>query len=147
MSPGFLCSDPIGLNGALVPVQRQLKMVLELAQSMLALSPMSSWVPLSRPYSCLQPTSRKRSVFTRGDGTLGAFFIPLIAFRLMIYEYSRSANPNRNVLEAALASLESGGPHALAFVFGSATTATVLQSLELDAHIVSVNGVYGGTFQ
>ncbi|EDR02942.1 uncharacterized protein LACBIDRAFT_191633 [Laccaria bicolor S238N-H82] len=63
------------------------------------------------------------------------------------YEYSRSANPNRNALEATLASLESGGAHALAFASGSATTATVLQSLGPNAHIVSVNDVYGGTFR
>ena len=63
------------------------------------------------------------------------------------YEYSRSANPNRNALEATLASLESGGAHALAFASGSATTATVLQSLGPNTHIVSVNDVYGGTFR
>ncbi|OBZ77967.1 Cystathionine gamma-lyase [Grifola frondosa] len=63
------------------------------------------------------------------------------------FEYSRSGNPNRNALEATLASLESGGAYALAFASGSATTATVLQSLGPDAHIVSVNDVYGGTFR
>jgi cystathionine gamma-lyase len=63
------------------------------------------------------------------------------------YEYSRSGNPNRNALEATLAALESGGAHALAFASGSATTATVLQSLGPHAHIVSVNDVYGGTFR
>ena len=46
-----------------------------------------------------------------------------------------------------LASLESGGAHALAFASGSATTATVLQSLGPNAHIISVNDVYGGTFR
>jgi O-acetylhomoserine/O-acetylserine sulfhydrylase-like pyridoxal-dependent enzyme len=46
-----------------------------------------------------------------------------------------------------LASLESGGAYALAFASGSATTATVLQSLGPNAHIVSVNDVYGGTFR
>jgi cystathionine gamma-lyase len=46
-----------------------------------------------------------------------------------------------------LASLESGGAHALAFASGSATTATVLQSLGHNAHIISVNDVYGGTFR
>ncbi|KAL6299606.1 Cys/Met metabolism PLP-dependent enzyme-domain-containing protein [Sparassis latifolia] len=63
------------------------------------------------------------------------------------FEYSRSGNPNRNALEKTLASLESGGAHALAFASGSATTATVLQSLGPDAHVVSVNDVYGGTFR
>ena len=63
------------------------------------------------------------------------------------YEYSRLGNPNRNALETLLASLESGGAYALAFASGSATTATVIQSLGQDAHIVSVNDVYGGTFR
>lgn len=61
------------------------------------------------------------------------------------FEYSRSGNPNRNSLETTLASLEFGGAHALAFSSGSATTATVLQSLGPNAHIISVNDVYGGT--
>lgn len=63
------------------------------------------------------------------------------------YEYTRSGNPNRDQLEALLASLESGGEYALTFSSGSATTATVLQSLDRDAHVLSVNDVYGGTFR
>ena len=63
------------------------------------------------------------------------------------FEYSRSGNPNRNALEATLAALESGGSYAIAFSSGSATTATMLQSLGPDAHILSVNDVYGGTFR
>ena len=35
----------------------------------------------------------------------------------------------------------------MAFASGSATTATVLQSLGPNAHIISVNDVYGGTFR
>ncbi|KAG5339396.1 hypothetical protein C0989_004420 [Termitomyces sp. Mn162] len=63
------------------------------------------------------------------------------------FEYSRSGNPNRDAFEQTLASLEAGGAYALAFASGSATTATVLQSLGPGAHIVSVNDVYGGTFR
>ncbi|OCH91659.1 hypothetical protein OBBRIDRAFT_792010 [Obba rivulosa] len=63
------------------------------------------------------------------------------------FEYSRSGNPNRNALEATLASVEAGGADALAFSSGSATTATVLQSLGPNSHIISVNDVYGGTFR
>ncbi|PFH47883.1 hypothetical protein AMATHDRAFT_66563 [Amanita thiersii Skay4041] len=63
------------------------------------------------------------------------------------FEYSRSGNPNRNALEATLAALESGGAYGLAFSSGSSTTATVLQSLGPNAHIISVNDVYGGTFR
>jgi cystathionine gamma-lyase len=46
-----------------------------------------------------------------------------------------------------LASIEAGGTYALAFASGSSTTATVLQSLGSNAHIISVNDVYGGTFR
>ncbi|TBU27359.1 Cys/Met metabolism PLP-dependent enzyme-domain-containing protein [Dichomitus squalens] len=63
------------------------------------------------------------------------------------FEYSRSGNPNRNALEATLAAIESGGAYALASASGSSTTATVLQALGPDAHVVSVNDVYGGTFR
>ncbi|KAI0776404.1 pyridoxal phosphate-dependent transferase [Irpex lacteus] len=63
------------------------------------------------------------------------------------FEYSRSGNPNRDALEETLASIETGGAYGLAFSSGSATTATVLQSLGPNAHIVSVNDVYGGTFR
>ncbi|KIK82153.1 hypothetical protein PAXRUDRAFT_832372 [Paxillus rubicundulus Ve08.2h10] len=63
------------------------------------------------------------------------------------FEYSRSGNPNRDALETTLASLESGGSYALAFSSGSATTATIVQSVGPNAHIVSVNDVYGGTFR
>ncbi|KAG6860385.1 hypothetical protein C0995_011947 [Termitomyces sp. Mi166 len=63
------------------------------------------------------------------------------------FEYSRSGNPNRDAFEETLASLEAGGAYGLAFASGSATTATVVQSLGPGAHIISVNDVYGGTFR
>jgi cystathionine gamma-lyase len=63
------------------------------------------------------------------------------------FEYWRSGNPNRSALKQTLSSLESGGTYALAFASGSATTATVLQSLGHNAHIISANDVYGGTFR
>ena len=60
------------------------------------------------------------------------------------YEYSRSANPNRDNFEDAIAALEHAR-FALAFSSGSATTATILQSLAAGSHVVSVSDVYGGT--
>ena len=60
------------------------------------------------------------------------------------YEYSRSANPNRDHFERAVAALEHAC-YALAFSSGSATTATILQSLASGSHVVSVSDVYGGT--
>ena len=50
-------------------------------------------------------------------------------------------------METALASLETGGAFALAFSSGSATTATIVQAIGPNAHAVSVNDVYGGTFR
>ncbi|KAG2142074.1 hypothetical protein BD769DRAFT_1383599 [Suillus cothurnatus] len=47
--------------------------------------------------------------------------------------------------ERTLVGLEAGAGHAIAFTSGSATTATVLQSLGPNAHILSVNDIYGGT--
>ncbi|GAB7364497.1 hypothetical protein MBLNU230_g5307t1 [Neophaeotheca triangularis] len=60
------------------------------------------------------------------------------------YEYTRSSNPNRTNFERCIASLERAR-HALAFSSGSATTATILQSLAAGSHVVSVSDVYGGT--
>ena len=60
------------------------------------------------------------------------------------YEYVRSGNPNRDNFEQAVAALENA-KYALAFSSGSATTATILQSLAQGSHVVSVSDVYGGT--
>ncbi len=60
------------------------------------------------------------------------------------YEYSRSSNPNRENFEEAIAALEHAR-YALAFSSGSATTATILQSLAAGSHVISVSDVYGGT--
>lgn len=60
------------------------------------------------------------------------------------FEYSRSSNPNRVNFEAAVAALENA-KYALAFSSGSATTATILQSLAAGSHVISVSDVYGGT--
>ncbi|KAI5962668.1 CYS3 [Candida pseudojiufengensis] len=63
---------------------------------------------------------------------------------LGIYEYSRSANPNRDNFEQAVASLESA-KYAIALSSGSATTALIIQSLPVGSHIISGGDVYGGT--
>lgn len=63
---------------------------------------------------------------------------------LGVYEYSRSANPNRDNFEAAVATLENA-KHAIALSSGSATTALIIQSLAINSHIISSGDVYGGT--
>lgn len=51
---------------------------------------------------------------------------------------------DRDNFEKAVAALEHAR-YALAFSSGSATTATILQSLAAGSHVVSVSDVYGGT--
>lgn len=65
---------------------------------------------------------------------------------LGIYEYSRSANPNRDNFEAAVAALEQAR-YAIALSSGSATTALIVQSLPVNSHIISSGDVYGGTYR
>lgn len=63
------------------------------------------------------------------------------------YEYSRSQNPTRDVLEAAIADLESPGvaAHGSAFASGMAAITTLTQLLESGSHIVAASDLYGGT--
>lgn len=60
------------------------------------------------------------------------------------WEYARSGNPTRRLLEDAMAKLDEGS-HGLAFSSGSAVVATLGHLLGHGAHVVSVNDVYGGT--
>lgn len=62
------------------------------------------------------------------------------------FEYSRSGNPTRAVLEKALAELE-GGRHAFAFASGLAAEDTVLRMLPPNSRIVIPHDAYGGTFR
>lgn len=60
------------------------------------------------------------------------------------FDYSRSGNPNRALLEAALAALE-GGPEAVAFPSGMAATFAVIFSLAPGDHVVAADDAYYGT--
>ncbi|KAJ5415664.1 hypothetical protein N7465_004359 [Penicillium sp. CMV-2018d] len=60
------------------------------------------------------------------------------------YIYGRSANPNRESFEKAIAELESA-EYALAFSSGMAATAAVLQGLAANSHVVAMGSLYGGT--
>src|SRR5437763_3615634 len=63
------------------------------------------------------------------------------------YEYSRSANPTRDALQANLASLESGA-YGLAFASGLAAEDTLLRTVcKPGDHVVIPNDAYGGTFR
>jgi cystathionine gamma-lyase len=62
------------------------------------------------------------------------------------YDYSRSRNPTRDALQAALCDLEGGGA-AFAFASGMAASSTVLELLDAGAHIVAMHDLYGGTYR
>ena len=62
------------------------------------------------------------------------------------FDYSRTANPTRKVLEETIASLEEG--HAgFAFSSGMAAITTVLLMFKPGDHIVISNDLYGGTYR
>jgi cystathionine gamma-lyase len=63
------------------------------------------------------------------------------------FEYSRTHNPTRNNLEAALAALE-GGQAAAAFASGLAASSAILSALLRPGDsVVAYNDMYGGTYR
>jgi cystathionine gamma-lyase len=91
----------------------------------------------------------------RPDPLTGAVMPPIYATSTYVqsspgvhkgYEYSRTHNPTRDALQAALANLE-GGERAFAFASGMSATATLLELLDAGAHIVAMNDLYGGSYR
>lgn len=64
----------------------------------------------------------------------------------MGYEYARTGNPTRDVLERAVAELE-GGAHGVAFASGMAATQNLLYLLDPGQRILLGDDVYGGTWR
>ncbi len=62
------------------------------------------------------------------------------------YDYSRTANPTRAMLQETIAALE-GGVAGFAFATGMAAEATVIHLLKAGDHIISGDDVYGGTYR
>ncbi|SRR6266545_2817093 len=60
------------------------------------------------------------------------------------YDYTRSGNPTRTLLEQQLAELE-GGVHACAFASGMAAITALTRLLETGAEIIVGDDLYGGT--
>jgi cystathionine gamma-lyase len=91
----------------------------------------------------------------RPDPLTGAVMPPIYATSTYVqsspgvhqgYEYSRTRNPTRDALQAALASLE-GGAAAFAFASGMAATATLLELLDAGAHVIAMHDLYGGSYR
>src|SRR2546421_12403263 len=90
----------------------------------------------------------------RPDPLTGAVMPPIYATSTYVqsspgvhqgYDYSRTRNPTRDALQAALASLE-GGAAGFAFASGMAAIATVLELLDAGSHIVALHDLYGGSY-
>jgi cystathionine gamma-lyase len=62
------------------------------------------------------------------------------------YDYSRTRNPTRDALQAAIANLE-GGAAAFAFASGMAASSTLLELLDAGSHIVAMHDLYGGSYR
>ncbi|MDO8491074.1 MAG: PLP-dependent aspartate aminotransferase family protein [Dehalococcoidia bacterium] len=62
------------------------------------------------------------------------------------YDYSRTANPTRKMLEETIARLE-GGKAGFAFATGMAAESTIIHLLKAGDHVISGDDVYGGTYR
>jgi cystathionine gamma-lyase len=91
----------------------------------------------------------------RPDPTTGAIMTPVYQTSTYVqpelgrhlgYEYARTQNPTREALEANVASLENGR-HGLAFASGLAAIDTITKLFSAGDHIVSGEGVYGGSYR
>jgi cystathionine gamma-lyase len=89
----------------------------------------------------------------QNDPTTGAVMMPIYATSTYAqsspgihkgFEYARTQNPTRMAFERCVADLENGTA-AFAFASGMAATATLLECLEKDSHVVVSDDVYGGT--
>jgi len=89
------------------------------------------------------------------DPATGAVMTPIYATSTFVqsapgvttgWEYARSGNPTRADFERALADVE-GGSAGFAFASGLAAEATVLDLLAHGSHVITSQGLYGGTWR
>jgi cystathionine gamma-lyase len=89
----------------------------------------------------------------RPDPTTGAIIPPIYETATYVldevgkdkgFDYTRSANPTRQVLEDNLAAIE-GGAHGIAFASGMAAVDSCMKVLSAGDHVVCSDDVYGGT--
>ncbi|MBI2852994.1 MAG: PLP-dependent transferase [Chloroflexi bacterium] len=91
----------------------------------------------------------------RTDNRYGAITVPIYQTSTFVfedigktrgYDYSRSANPTRKVLEDTIARLEDGKA-GFAFATGMAAETTVMHLLKAGDHVISGDDIYGGTYR
>jgi cystathionine gamma-lyase len=62
------------------------------------------------------------------------------------YEYARTQNPTRDVLQKNLAALENG-QFGFCFASGMAATDTIIKLLQVGDEVIATNDLYGGTYR
>ena len=86
------------------------------------------------------------------DPTTGSIIPPIYATATYVldevgvdkgFDYTRSSNPTRQVLENNLAAIE-GGAHGISFASGMSAVDTCLKTLNSGDHVVCTDDVYGG---
>ncbi|MBC8144855.1 MAG: PLP-dependent transferase [bacterium] len=101
----------------------------------------------------MQPATRAVLAGQRTDSAYNSITTPIYQSATFRFEdigktkgfdYTRSGNPTRKVLEDLLAELE-GGAGAVAVTSGMAAVSTVLALFDADAHIICSHDCYGGT--
>ncbi len=89
------------------------------------------------------------------DPTTGAIMTPIYQTSTYVqaspgehqgYEYARTQNPTRTVLEKNLAALENG-THARCFASGMAAVNAIIKLLKPGDEVISTNDLYGGSYR
>ena len=89
------------------------------------------------------------------DATSGAIMTPIFQTSTYVqdapgvhkgFEYARTQNPTRNVLQEQLAALENGN-HGICLASGLAATDAIVKLFQQGDHIISCNDLYGGTYR
>ncbi len=89
------------------------------------------------------------------DGSTGAIMTPIFQTSTFIqespgkhkgYEYARTQNPTRDVLEKNIAALENG-KYGLCFASGLAAIDAIVKLFKPGDEIISTNDLYGGTYR
>ena len=100
-------------------------------------------------------STRALHVGQEPEGTTGAIIPPIFATSTYVqqspgvhkgFDYARSHNPTRYAYERCVASLE-GGTAGFGFSSGMAASATVLELLPANSHIIAGDDLYGGTYR
>jgi cystathionine beta-lyase len=89
------------------------------------------------------------------DASSGAIMTPIFQTSTYVqdapgshkgFEYARTHNPTRDVLQNQLAALENGN-HGICFASGLAATDAIAKLFSSGDHIISCNDLYGGTYR